>query len=345
MGCMAVAFGQVFNYFNYPSSGNGYVSYCNPGDEGDCREVKAEFYKTQYDYDNMPDKFRYGSTDVEINAVSTLLSDIGAAARVKYGKEGSSAQLSNPTVFKNLKRAFNMVNAERKRRGDYSKSEWAEMIKTEIRGGSPVILTGQDNSIEAGHAYILDGLNEEGQVHINFGWGGNSNGYQDLDNIIAQGRYKFTDNMYAYMGLRPTQHGVGEKCGGKYGEQCGENLKCVLGQRGNDGICESYIIQKKTITEKGSLAKGEELKYGPYTSTGASLVELSYENGAESDADLYVQLDKMPTKDDYLCRPYKSEGVAEVCEISEASENIYVKVVGFKESTYTLKITTYVESA
>ena len=47
---------------------------------------------------------------------------------------------------------------------------WKEMIHAEIIAGRPVILTGTDSKVGAGHGYVLDGLNEEGTfdsvVHI-----------------------------------------------------------------------------------------------------------------------------------------------------------------------------------
>lgn len=62
-------------------------------------------------------------------------------------------------------------------RGDhYSPTEWVNMIKTELNAQRPVYFTASDNSY-TGHAFILDGYDEEGLMHVDWGWSGMSNGY------------------------------------------------------------------------------------------------------------------------------------------------------------------------
>lgn len=352
-GCLSVAFGQVLRHFNYPKRGIGYVSYCNDGNI-QCRDdtrVKADFYLTHYDWENMPDALGRFSTEEEKFAVSQLLAHVGASVHVKYAKDGSAAPLDNPMVFKGLSKHFNFNNADRKLREDYNALDWEDLIKNEILAGSPVVLTGTDSKVEAGHAYIVDGLREDGKVHLNVGWGGYANGWYDLDDIVIANKFRFTEGLQAYVGLRPTQHAEGGRCAGRFGEQCAEGLTCdVPAEAGEDahGLCVSSsdntgrtepplppLLKDDTVTKSGNLESGEEVIFGPFASLDESIVTLQ----GTGDADLYIQLDTQPTLTDFICRPYKSSSNEE-CVIHDPASAFFVMVRGYKAADYTLEITT-----
>lgn len=346
-GCLSVAFGQVMKYFNYPRRGIGSTSYCNNGGYrcDDELRVEASFYETIYDWENMPDALGELSTEAEKNAVSQLLKHVGAAVGVRYGKDGSAAPLDNPAVFKGLSKAFNMANAYRKAKEDFSSSEWQELIKNEVLAGSPVVLTGTDSKVNAGHAYVVDGVREDGMVHINVGWGGYANGWYDLDDIAIARRYRFTEGMAAYLGLRPKQHVAGEQCAGRYGAQCAEGLNCVVTETGAEayGTCMSgdteepeLEVKQKTFDFSGTVAKGKEIHYGPFTSLDEVIVDMQ----GTGDADLYVQVGVKPTPSGFSCRPYKS-GSSEECVVDGTNEEVFVMVSGYAPSSdYTVTVFT-----
>ena len=354
-GCLSVAFGQVIRHFAYPNRGIGTKSYCN-NKEFQCApedRVEADFYLTNYDYENMPDSLGWGSSDVEKNAVATLLGHVGAAVGVRYGKDGSAAAIDNPAVFKGLKRHFAMSNAVKKSRDEYSEEEWYELVKDSLLGGEPVILTGTDSKIGAGHAYIVDGIREDGKVHINFGWGGSSNGWYDLNDILVNGRYRFTEEMSAYVGLGPTQHKLNEQCGGRFGEQCEEGLFCLIDDTTRadaHGVCSSsgsegpvdeepaVVLKDVTQTLEGKVTKGETVNYGPFSSLGEFIVDMRGETG---DADLYVGVGEVPTSSTYACRPYKS-GTNENCVLDGPEDDIYIMVSGYEDADYRLTISSQV---
>lgn len=250
VGCAAVAFGQVLKYYNYPKKGVGYNSYCN-GDSVPCpddEKVEAAFFETKYNWAAMTNSlhYRYSPTPENIEAISTLLYHIGASINVKYGYHGSGAKISNASVFSEFKKHFQMSGIETVKKSDYSDEEWYELIAGEIKAGRPVILSGTDSDLDAGHAYILDGIHENnGYVHVNWGWSGGANGYFDLSTLVIDGKYSFTEDLVAYINLTPDVEDVGSSCNGPTGKRCRDGLVCAL----NDDI--NQVVDELTSDEYG----------------------------------------------------------------------------------------------
>ena len=47
--------------------------------------------------------------------------------------------------------------------------------------------SGEHGVLENGHAWVCDGYNEENLFHMNWGWGGNDNGYYSIDILNPPG--------------------------------------------------------------------------------------------------------------------------------------------------------------
>ena len=54
-----------------------------------------------------------------------------------------------------------------------------EMVCSELSARRPIYYIGADKEY-AGHAFVLDGYDRNGMVHVDWGWGGTSNGYFDI---------------------------------------------------------------------------------------------------------------------------------------------------------------------
>ena len=63
------------------------------------------------------------------------------------------------------------------------------MIMEELNAHRPVIYGGQDGEY-GGHEFIIDGINDDGLYHFNFGWYGDDDGYFSID-AIDPDIYKF----------------------------------------------------------------------------------------------------------------------------------------------------------
>ncbi|NVJ60537.1 MAG: C10 family peptidase [Gammaproteobacteria bacterium] len=360
VGCIAVAFGQVLNYYGYPKKGIGANQYCNGGGSVySCTDViEANFYLARYNWNAMPNALNYSSSQESIDAVSTLLFHIGAAVNVTYGKEGSAAKLGNPAVIYNFRRHFNMPELESKYRRDYSSNDWYQLIVNELQNGRPVVLVGFNSQVDAGHAYIIDGVNAEGQVHVNWGWGGYLNGYFDLETLKTP-HGSFTEDLFALINFTPYTQAEGMSCNGNVGSRCSNGLQCVSNQSGNTildfvnnddyGTCLVVDIEEPTepeepvepiemveveYQESGSVSAGQWLHFGPYQTLDDIKIVMSGDN----DADLYVRKSAQPTAQSYDCRPYRAHS-NEACEFEEAGE-YYVSINGYRQSAFSLSIIT-----
>ena len=92
-----------------------------------------------------------------------------------------------------------------------TKDEWTEKILGEIAAERPVLFGGASPSggggDAAGHAFVLSGYDETNMVHVNWGWGGEANGFFDLFRLDP-GAYAFTEYQTAICGIVPNRDGI-----------------------------------------------------------------------------------------------------------------------------------------
>ena len=172
VGCVATAVTQIMRYHKYPEHGTGSKTITVNG-----QSVTADFGNTTYDWDSMLptyDDVQY--TSDQANAVATLAAQFGVAVDMEYAPEGSGAH--SMVVPAALRDYFTYDQAVTMRKRDYYDSaEWLELIKSELDAGRPVYYAASSDVGFSGHAFVCDGYDTEGFVHINWGWYGRSNGY------------------------------------------------------------------------------------------------------------------------------------------------------------------------
>ena len=175
-GCVATAMAQVMFYHKWPVQGRGENSYTVVYDN----QVKhADFSQSYYDWGHMKNIYNYyhPSTDVEKDAVALLMSDIGIATGMQYTNRASGAY--NEQAESAWQKHFDYTTAF-VRRADEGTAGFTEIVRQELLDGFPVYLSGY-YAIEAdGHAWVTDGMDSNGLFHMNFGWGGQSDGYFSL---------------------------------------------------------------------------------------------------------------------------------------------------------------------
>ena len=169
-GCVATSMAQVLNYFKYPEFGSGTASV-SVGTE----RYTIDFSERAFDWDNMLDNYVSGTyNDSQASAVAYLMKACGFSVDMAYGLEASGASSQN--IANAFVKYFNYdPSVTFEARLSYSGSEWDEKIYNSLKAGSPVIYNGNDLSV--GHSFICDGYDGNGYYHINWGWGGMSDGY------------------------------------------------------------------------------------------------------------------------------------------------------------------------
>ena len=183
-GCIATAMAQIMKYYQYPatSKGTGIYSVTTYKDKND-KEGTTKWYKRElghtYQWTAMLSSYGIVSKD-ENDAVATLMADAGAASQMNYQSNGSGTieWYAAKGFAENFR--YDSLAISCLQRDFYTDAEWMEMVRKEMEAKRPVLYCGSDE-IEGGHAFLLDGIQEDGKVHVNWGWGKSGDGWFDID--------------------------------------------------------------------------------------------------------------------------------------------------------------------
>ena len=172
-GCVATATAQVMNYYQWPDVGVGSHSYTCNVNNMTVTELSADYSQSVYRWDLMLDRYDASSSAESCDAVARLMSDVGISVDMGYG---SSSGASEYAASQALKRYFKYANTcYWLNRDYYSAAEWDELMVAELSARRPVMYCGY--AFDGGHAFVLDGVDAKGYYHVNWGWGGNFDGY------------------------------------------------------------------------------------------------------------------------------------------------------------------------
>lgn len=174
-GCVATAMAQVMKYYEYPPKGQGVTDANNLLSE-------LDLGTSVYDWANMLPEYEDGRyTDTQGAAVALLMRDAGAALQMNYEEDGSGASSYHvaPSMIRHFGYSKEMRYLEREH---HSTIRWMEIIRDNLTQSRPIIYSGRGGN--DGHAFVLDGIDADGFVHVNWGWRGACNGYFDI-NVLA----------------------------------------------------------------------------------------------------------------------------------------------------------------
>lgn len=197
-GCLAMAMAQVMRYYNYPRRGNGSFEYRTTTHKV---SVYCDFKDSKYyEWGNMLDKYTGRYSDAQASAVANLAFACGASVGMDYTYSNSvSYYCDMPYALVNN---FSYAPSARFCQRDYyNQEEWMNMLVRELQAGRPVIYSGQDEK-SGGHAFVLDGVSPDGLFHVNWGWGGQYNGFFGLDAMRPNSDF-YNFEQTALVGVNP----------------------------------------------------------------------------------------------------------------------------------------------
>jgi len=174
-GCDAVAVGQVLHYYKARNFNDFTLEYA---DERSLEEVSVNFSRYNFDYDNMLDVYEPGNySQTQADAVAEMMYVTGAACKTKWSTGQSSGQW--PVVA--FDKFFNL-NANYLYRDGLPTGYWMHKIQENLSAGKPILYTGTgvSNSAYSAHIFVLDGIDSDNYVHVNWGWAGQADGYYDI---------------------------------------------------------------------------------------------------------------------------------------------------------------------
>ena len=203
-GCVATAMAQIMYHHKYPTNGVGSKEVMN----GATSET-IDFANTTYEWDVMTPLYSSLSSEAECNAVATLMYHVGCSVDMMYGAaSGAVSSEAAPALARYFNYDKSIIHRDRYY---YTIDEWEQFIIDDIDNGCPILYHGQSN--DGGHAFVLDGYNSEGYVHINWGWNGMSNGYFLLHALTPEkqgiGGFSggYNTGQGAIFGIRPNKNG------------------------------------------------------------------------------------------------------------------------------------------
>lgn len=177
-GCAATAMAQIMKFHNWPEQGVGHYSY----EHQSFGTISSNFSEHVYDWTNMIDRYNNGEySNVQADAVALLMKDCGVSLNMNYGPVSGASIYSYTPAFKNYFRySSRTVN-----RSGCETAEFTKIITDELQEGRPLIYCGTGE--DGGHAFVVDGYDTNYFLHVNWGWGGYSDGYFDMNYMDPTG--------------------------------------------------------------------------------------------------------------------------------------------------------------
>ena len=265
-GCVATTMSQIMKFWSYPTKGTGSSSY-NSGSYG---TLSATYSTTTYNWSNMPLNVTSANADV-----ATIMSQAGISVDMTYGTSESSAyvistdnaicaQTSYTKYF-----GYDPSTIQGLSESNYTTANWLTLLENELSAGRPIQYAGQDVNGNGGHTWVCDGYDVNGNLHMNWGWSGQDNGYFALGNLNANSSYNFSNRNQAIVGLKPLVS-VKDDAGistivSPSGKSCASSVVPVVSieNYGSDALTSctiNYNVDNgtsKTYNWTGSLANGQ----------------------------------------------------------------------------------------
>ena len=209
-GCVATAISQIMYAHKYPAKGIGSKTYAT---ESHGLRLNVNFGATTYDWGNMLPYYKNNYNSTQANAVATLMYHVGVAADMDYDPDGSgaisSAALAAITEYFGYNKSIHVLPK------DFMKEETVlQTVASDLQEGRPVYISGSTVNQE-GHAFVCDGMQSDGYLHINWGWNGSGNGYFALSALDPENQgtggsasdLAFTEGVCLYTNIKPTVGG------------------------------------------------------------------------------------------------------------------------------------------
>lgn len=135
-----------------------------------------------YTIEDIPAGSTVVCSDEDEEAVARLGYWCGVACHMNYGVSASGANISR--LEQPLRESFGLKYVHHLDSYRYTPQRWREILVTELEAGRPVLYAGYNHSM-GGHAFVIDGVREDGLFHVNWGYGGSyDQHWYDLHELV-----------------------------------------------------------------------------------------------------------------------------------------------------------------
>lgn len=172
-GCVATALAIVMRYHEWPDRGIGTLPSYSYQVEGYTRTQQGHNLGASYDWKQMP--IEYSNSSQRTQAIAKLIYDCGVMSQATYSSVSTGAitqdAVERLSIYMKYSKDLRYAS-----RDWYADTKWISMLRQEIRTNGPVLYNGRNDKNE-GHLFVLDGYTSKNYFGVNWGWGGQMNGY------------------------------------------------------------------------------------------------------------------------------------------------------------------------
>ena len=197
--CTNTALAQIMYYHKHPAQGIGQSIKLWPMHSyGQTEDVYVNL-EVPFSWDNMLNKYPNANsgTEPQRNAVATLMYHAAAARGATDG-----------FLHRALVEKFGYDRSmQTHQRSFYTNAEWEAIIRQQLDLKLPVWYSG--NHPGGSHTFIVDGYDNNGRFHINWGWGGQHDGWYSLDNLNPNDNKRYYNNQSIVINIKPDEGSTG----------------------------------------------------------------------------------------------------------------------------------------
>ena len=197
-GCVPTALAEVLTTLSglypadMPARGIGRVGGYTP-DYGTVAPAAYDL-ATTYDWANLRtltdetaiQQAAYVGNTALLDNLGHLMADCGAIVQASYGYDGTGAYVDEVLCNRMAANLYMSKTARVESYDDYTASRWIRMLKDNL-AVRPIVYSGV-TAQSSGHAFVFDGYgkyNGTDVFHVNFGWGGQNNGYYFFNDLTT----------------------------------------------------------------------------------------------------------------------------------------------------------------
>lgn len=173
VGCVATATSMIMRYWEYPESCVGEHGYKPTTDFS----YQHHTYNYELKWGNMPKaELREPNFDVARFCYGVA---VALDMNFDYGYNGGSGTVQSKVPIALKRHYYYPETVGTANRSSFSDDAWHALMRNELANKRPVQYGGIGNA--GGHSFVCDGYDDTNMFHINWGWGGMSDGWFKLD--------------------------------------------------------------------------------------------------------------------------------------------------------------------